>query len=113
MATARAKFDGRFMYKGVVDRPSNLPFDKCIELSSQLSKIPINNFEEEWEVIRVVPKDIVPILHSRKIDFMLVGVVPDRTNVVERAKGFELMRGIASGGGSIKRNSCQTFSCRS
>ena len=73
MATARAKFDGRFMYKGVVDRPSNLPFDKCIELSSQLSKIPINNFEEEWEVIRVVPKDIVPILHSRKIDFMLVG----------------------------------------
>jgi hypothetical protein len=38
------------------------------------------------------------------VDFMLAGIVPDRTNVVERAKGVELMRGIASGGGSIKRN---------
>ncbi|HLX62357.1 MAG TPA: hypothetical protein VKX17_13855 [Planctomycetota bacterium] len=73
MPTARAKFDGRYLFKGVVDRPSNLPFDQCIELSSQLSKIPINNFEQEWEVIRMVPKDVVPILHNRKIDFMLVG----------------------------------------
>jgi len=41
---------------------------------------------------------------TARVDFMLGGIVPDRTNVMERAKGVELMRGIASGSGSIKRN---------
>ena len=37
------------------------------------------------------------------VDFILAGIVPDRTNVVERAKVVELMKAIAAGG-SIQRS---------
>jgi hypothetical protein len=37
-------------------------------------------------------------------DFMLAGIVPDRANMVERAKVVELMRDIASGKGGIQRS---------
>ena len=42
--------------------------------------------------------------HVASVDFMLAGIVPDRANVVERAKIVELMKPIASGNGSIQRN---------
>jgi hypothetical protein len=38
------------------------------------------------------------------VDFMLAGIVPDRANVVERAKVVELMKDIAFGNGSIQRS---------
>lgn len=71
--SAVKKIDARYMFKGVVDRPCPLPFDQCIELSSRLSKLPIIGREQSWEVIRMAPEDIVPLLHAQKIDFMLVG----------------------------------------
>jgi hypothetical protein len=70
MAVAKASFDGRDMFKGIVDPPSPLSFRQSIVLSSQLSKLPMVN---EAEVIRMVPADVVPELSAAKIDFMLVG----------------------------------------
>ena len=68
-----ALVDSRFLFKGVDTRPSPLPFAQCIALSSQLSKLPMIGREQPWEVIRMVPADVVPLLAAAKIDFMLVG----------------------------------------
>jgi hypothetical protein len=38
------------------------------------------------------------------VDFMLAGIIPDRANVVERAKVVELMKSIADGSGDIQRS---------
>jgi len=51
----------------------------------------------------------VTALHAKKkrvaqVDFMLAGIMPDRPNVVERAKGVELMKSIAFGKGIIQRS---------
>ncbi len=73
MATARAKIDKGFLSEWGIDRPSKLPFDECIALSSLLSKLPLLGHEEPWEVIRMVPADVVPVLAAQKIDYMLVG----------------------------------------
>jgi hypothetical protein len=73
MATSRRTIDWRDQFKGVIDRPSNLSFEECIALSSKLSKLPMIGREQQWEVIRVVPGDIVPVLKAFDIDFMLVG----------------------------------------
>lgn len=73
MATARRVIDSRYLFKDVTIRPSTLPFEQCVVLSSQLSKLPMLGREEPWEVIRMVPADVVPLLLASKIDFMLVG----------------------------------------
>jgi hypothetical protein len=42
-------------------------------LSSRLSKLPLIGREQPWEVIRMVPADVVPALKAFEIDFVLVG----------------------------------------
>ncbi len=46
---------------------------RSLELSSQLSKLPIIGREEPEDVVRMGPEDIVPILDAAGIEFVLVG----------------------------------------
>ena len=44
-----------------------------VRISSLLSKQPMIGREEAWEVVRMVPRDVIPVLKAAGVDFMLVG----------------------------------------
>jgi hypothetical protein len=44
-----------------------------IGISSRLSKLPMIGREEPEDVVRMVPREVVPILHDIGVDFVLVG----------------------------------------
>lgn len=55
-------------------------------------------FQSEVATLQAKKKRVAPV------DFMLAGIIPDRANLVERAKVVELMKDIAFGTGRIQRS---------
>ncbi len=60
-----------------VARRDHLPLQQrmseSIDLSSMLSKLPVIGREEEKDVVRMVPDEIIPILKAANIEFVLAG----------------------------------------
>ena len=46
---------------------------ECIRLSSFLSKLPMIGLEQEGDVQRLAPSDLIPLLHKAGVDFVLAG----------------------------------------
>ena len=80
---------------GVLRR--QLPKREHKDIASLLQWLP-RLFQSGVVTLQAKKKRVAPV------DFMLAGIVPDRANVVERAKVVELMKDIAFGNGSIQRS---------
>jgi hypothetical protein len=88
---------------GVLRR--QLPKREHKDIASLLQWLP-RLFQSGVATLQAKKKRVAPV------DFMLAGIVPDRANVVERAKVVELMKASPSAMGASSAASCLISSCR-